>query len=533
MFKKHFFEGMVSVYNKCEIVKTCSICQLEKHSLEFHSNRKGRTELKPYCKACKTIYTSIKRKVIEPRLYIGKNYDTAILDKDIEHIICHRSGVKPIKMPLERAIQMVEQGGAHIVSRDTIECLFEWELDSTRIALSLRQIVYDRDGGACYYCGDHGDTLDHLIPRKAGGLNTVINLVCCCTVCNSFKADFSLNQFLKMRKSGEISDESIKSMKKKHGIQQRQYDALAFERKAKHFSQRKKCIMCEEEKYITKYSKKKKMCRKCEKFIEPFQRGWIDSERLSSITTDTKTIKGSKVKLFDVNMEESVVDAMVAKVYLANGVAEVLDQKTVRLLFTLEKINLLYPNLVITTLKRRLDELLQRKNAAHTYPLSKQSEKKLAAVERALSSIEHQDAIMKQIHTITSSVVSVFLEGAGCLGTLSKEEAHNLVLAGKAEVIKSNRIGTHREFAPSVIKRLSQLMPYSHMDSEMQTLLCERDAKLLVNSTISVFSKGMKLVGSVPLHEARKLVMDGDAVRNRKGSVTLLKKKPLALMREA
>ena len=46
-----------------------------------------------------------------------------------------------------------------------------------------------RDARTCAYCGQHGDTIDHVVPRSRGGLDTWDNLVCACRSCNNRKAD--------------------------------------------------------------------------------------------------------------------------------------------------------------------------------------------------------------------------------------------------------------------------------------------------------------------------------------------------------
>ena len=44
---------------------------------------------------------------------------------------------------------------------------------------------------ACYYCGKHGGTKDHVIPKSKGGTRTVE----CCGKCNHTKADLSVEEF--------------------------------------------------------------------------------------------------------------------------------------------------------------------------------------------------------------------------------------------------------------------------------------------------------------------------------------------------
>ena len=51
-----------------------------------------------------------------------------------------------------------------------------------------RRNIYARDGNRCQYCGKRFSTaelsLDHVVPRSHGGINTWGNIVCCCVKCN-------------------------------------------------------------------------------------------------------------------------------------------------------------------------------------------------------------------------------------------------------------------------------------------------------------------------------------------------------------
>jgi 5-methylcytosine-specific restriction endonuclease McrA len=51
-----------------------------------------------------------------------------------------------------------------------------------------RRNIYARDGNHCQYCGNRFATselsLDHVIPRSRGGINSWRNVVCCCVRCN-------------------------------------------------------------------------------------------------------------------------------------------------------------------------------------------------------------------------------------------------------------------------------------------------------------------------------------------------------------
>lgn len=59
-----------------------------------------------------------------------------------------------------------------------------------------RLAIYIRDGFQCAYCGrdlKHATaaevTLDHLLPRVAGGTNEATNLITACRACNSSRQD--------------------------------------------------------------------------------------------------------------------------------------------------------------------------------------------------------------------------------------------------------------------------------------------------------------------------------------------------------
>ena len=51
----------------------------------------------------------------------------------------------------------------------------------------LRNIVLNRDGRICKYCGDIATSVDHVFPKLQGGLTVEANLVAACRPCNSSK----------------------------------------------------------------------------------------------------------------------------------------------------------------------------------------------------------------------------------------------------------------------------------------------------------------------------------------------------------
>ena len=51
-----------------------------------------------------------------------------------------------------------------------------------------------RDNYRCAYCGRHGETIDHVLPRSRGGQHTWENCVAACQMCNHRKADRLLSE---------------------------------------------------------------------------------------------------------------------------------------------------------------------------------------------------------------------------------------------------------------------------------------------------------------------------------------------------
>ena len=69
----------------------------------------------------------------------------------------------------------------------------------------MYSITYALKGyNTCYYCGckltDKNRTLDHMYPRRWGGISIPENLVPSCKNCNQDKMDMTFDQFMKYKK---------------------------------------------------------------------------------------------------------------------------------------------------------------------------------------------------------------------------------------------------------------------------------------------------------------------------------------------
>lgn len=61
----------------------------------------------------------------------------------------------------------------------------------------LREIVFDRDGRECSYCGATEDlSVDHVVPLSRGGTNDPENLTPACKPCNSSKRDKLVEEWI-------------------------------------------------------------------------------------------------------------------------------------------------------------------------------------------------------------------------------------------------------------------------------------------------------------------------------------------------
>lgn len=71
-----------------------------------------------------------------------------------------------------------------------------------------RKTVLEKYDGRCAYCGMQGKklTLDHVVPKAAGGTGQYKNLLPACHACNNFKSDLSIEEF--REKLAKLTDPS-------------------------------------------------------------------------------------------------------------------------------------------------------------------------------------------------------------------------------------------------------------------------------------------------------------------------------------
>ncbi|MGF9711805.1 HNH endonuclease [Paenibacillus naphthalenovorans] len=92
------------------------------------------------------------------------------------------------------AVLLVEQRAAVVLNPYMIRRLYSND--------DFRKMILQRDRYTCYYCGEIGDTIDHIVPKSKGGHTTPVNCVCSCYDCNQSKADQDADRFI----GGRVSE---------------------------------------------------------------------------------------------------------------------------------------------------------------------------------------------------------------------------------------------------------------------------------------------------------------------------------------
>lgn len=73
-------------------------------------------------------------------------------------------------------------------------------LKRKKLAPSLRKVVYAKDEGRCYLCGEKvaedAFEIEHKIPVAKGGTNNLSNLYVACHICNTMKNSMLFEEFM-------------------------------------------------------------------------------------------------------------------------------------------------------------------------------------------------------------------------------------------------------------------------------------------------------------------------------------------------
>lgn len=129
------------------------------------------------------------------------NKKVLLLNQNYEPV-CVVNAKKAIILVCLDKVEIIESRDFHVRSQFTswpmpsvIRLVHFIRIPKKRVELT-RHNIFRRDGFQCQYCGTKKGpfTLDHVVPRSQGGLDSWENLVCACLVCNNKKGDKSLER---------------------------------------------------------------------------------------------------------------------------------------------------------------------------------------------------------------------------------------------------------------------------------------------------------------------------------------------------
>lgn len=122
--------------------------------------------------------------------------DVLLLNSDYEPLnIC--SAVRALTLVMVGKAEVAHQNGraiattsGHITAPLVLRMRYHVKRPLPQLKL-CRQTILARDNHTCQYCGKSARdlTIDHVVPRRAGGGQTWENLVACCRRCNLKKGD--------------------------------------------------------------------------------------------------------------------------------------------------------------------------------------------------------------------------------------------------------------------------------------------------------------------------------------------------------
>ena len=135
-------------------------------------------------------------------------FNPSVLNKSV--LVLNQS-YEPIQVcSVRRAVVLVFRGRAEVVEEldvfirsisnqypvpSVVRLCLYIRVPQKKLTLSKRNVL-KRDGHQCHYCGTRRGrmTVDHVIPRTQGGMDSWDNLVCACLECNNLKGNRSPEQ---------------------------------------------------------------------------------------------------------------------------------------------------------------------------------------------------------------------------------------------------------------------------------------------------------------------------------------------------
>lgn len=125
-------------------------------------------------------------------------------------IVYNMGGMERLStVSVEHAIRMIHRGVARIHTAmdetfgpfqrpravELVRYIFaKWQYDKKGEISYSRRGVLKRDQWTCAFCGEYGNTVDHVLPRSRGGTDSWLNTVAACAPCNHKKGNLTPNE---------------------------------------------------------------------------------------------------------------------------------------------------------------------------------------------------------------------------------------------------------------------------------------------------------------------------------------------------
>lgn len=136
------------------------------------------------------------------------------MSKEIKVLLLNQSYEPLAGIPLRKAIKHIVKNKAEVLHYDNRKINYGNGYYSIPVVIRLisneyvnahkfeprynKKGIYRRDNYTCAYCGqkfkDRDLSIDHIVPKSKGGINSWTNCITACKKCNSYKADFSIEE---------------------------------------------------------------------------------------------------------------------------------------------------------------------------------------------------------------------------------------------------------------------------------------------------------------------------------------------------
>ncbi|MFF2531212.1 HNH endonuclease [Brevibacillus sp. NPDC058079] len=287
-------------------VVSSSICKNCQQQEQIHKQNVKKTETSIISKLVQDYPAYIEQATIQ---------ESSKLDSNREFIyVIHKGGIHVKTIPFELAKRYVEEGMSKFIKEYPYVIFHMYNTSYNK----FRQEILNRDQFICHYCGEFGDTLDHILAESCGGLLTPQNSVCACFGCNNEKGDMSYEDFIQNRRKIDVLNTS--SPLYKLCVKCNEYRYHIFFKKYKR-SIGSTCRSCESNE--VRIEKIEQMCRNISMTTLPEKKIWITLSCSNNLHLLNKNPNHLWKIQFESGSTEKISYSMAVSLIL-NGIAGIL-----------------------------------------------------------------------------------------------------------------------------------------------------------------------------------------------------------------